>query len=234
MGGDCSKIREVLATAVKDQCMSDVPFGLLLSGGLDSAVVATLLAPILKEMGKEFHTFSVGMPGSPDITAAKMVSEYFGTTHHEHAFQKELRRIFHHLHNVNCQRADRMTMAHGLEARVPFLDPNVIDTVMQVDPELKRIEGESKPEKHALRVLFDGEIPDPVLWRTKAMQCEGVGLNWVEDLQSFCEARVTDEEFARAGLEYAINPPQSKEELYYRKIFESHFREMDKFVHVWS
>ena len=84
----------------------------------------------------------------------------------------------------------------------------------KVDPELKRIEGESKPEKHALRVLFDGEIPDPVLWRTKAMQCEGVGLNWVEDLQSFCEARVTDEEFARAGLEYAINPPQSKEELY--------------------
>ena len=43
----------------------------------------------------------------------------------------ELRRIFHHLHNVNCQRADRMTMAHGLEARVPFLDPRVIDAVMK-------------------------------------------------------------------------------------------------------
>jgi len=100
--GDCSKIREVLATAVKAQCMSDVPFGLLLSGGLDSAVVATLLAPILKEMGKEFHTFSVGMPGSPDITAAKMISEYFGTTHHVHSFEADeafamVEKVIYHL-----------------------------------------------------------------------------------------------------------------------------------------
>ena len=82
----------------------------------------------------------------------------------------------------------------------------------KVDPELKRIEGENKPEKHALRMLFNGEIPDPVLWRTKAMQCEGVGLTWVEDLQAFCEARVTDEEFSRAKSDYLINPPQSKED----------------------
>jgi len=83
-------------------------------------------------------------------------------------------------------------------------------------------------------MLFNGEIPDPVLWRTKAMQCEGVGLTWVEDLQAFCEARVTDEEFSRAKSDYLINPPQSKEELYYRKNFESHFKGMDKFVHVWA
>lgn len=46
--------------------MSDVPFGLLLSGGLDSAVAAVLLKPILEEMGKEFITFNVGMKDSPD------------------------------------------------------------------------------------------------------------------------------------------------------------------------
>jgi asparagine synthase (glutamine-hydrolysing) len=39
-----------------------------------------------------------------------------------------------------------------------------------VDPEYKRIDGETKPEKHALRALFDGEIPEPVLWRTKETQ----------------------------------------------------------------
>ena len=127
-----------------------------------------------------------------------------------------------------------MTMAHGLEARVPFLDPNVIDAVMQVDPEYKRIEGEEKPEKHALRALFDGEIPDPVLWRTKAMQCEGVGLNWVADLQTFCESQVSDEDFAKAESMYPINPPQSKEEMYYRRLFESNYKNMDKFVHVWE
>ena len=66
--------------------MSDVPFGLLLSGGLDSAVVAVILKPILEKMGKEYLTFSVGQPGSPDITAAKMMSEFLGTTHHEYPF----------------------------------------------------------------------------------------------------------------------------------------------------
>ena len=59
---------------------------------------------------------------------------YFRDAPDSASIHKELRRIFHHLHNVNCQRADRMTMAHGLEARVPFLDPKVIDAVMQARP----------------------------------------------------------------------------------------------------
>lgn len=249
--GDPSKIKEILHQAVESQCMSDVPFGLLLSGGLDSAVVATLLAPILQKRGIEFKTFSVGMEGSPDITAARMISQYFGTKHHEHAFnadeafehieqviyhletyepelirsaipnfflarmtsqhvkmvltgegsdelfggylyfrdspdkesfQKELRRIFHHLHNVNCQRADRMTMAHGLEARVPFLDPDVIDEIMKIDPAHKYISAERPAEKHILRAAFEGMMPEEVLWRTKAMQCEGIGMTWVAEL----------------------------------------------------
>ena len=235
--------------------MSDVPFGLFLSGGLDSAVVAALLAPILKERGHEFKTFSVGMEGSPDITAARMISNYFGTKHHEHifnadeafanlekviyhletyepelirsaipnfflaqmtskhvkmvltgegsdelfggylyfrdspdkqSFQKELRRIFGHLHNVNCQRADRMTMAHGLESRVPFLCPEVIDDIMLIDPAHKFISNDRPAEKHILREAFQGTMPDEVLWRTKAMQCEGIGMTWVAELQNRC------------------------------------------------
>jgi len=249
--GDASIIRPILEKAVRDQCMSDVPFGLLLSGGLDSAVVATILKPIMEELGQTYHTFSVGEPDSPDITAARIMSKHVGSTHHEHAFnadeafahiedviyhletyepelirsaipnfflarmtskhvkvvltgegadelfggylyfrdapdstyfQKELRRIFHALHNVNCQRADRMTMAHALEARVPFLDPAVIDAVMKIDPELKTITKDRPAEKHALRAAFEGMIPENVLWRTKAMQCEGVGMTWVPEL----------------------------------------------------
>ena len=48
---NCDAIRSVLEKAVRDQCMSDVPFGLLLSGGLDSAVVAVILKPIMEELG---------------------------------------------------------------------------------------------------------------------------------------------------------------------------------------
>jgi asparagine synthase (glutamine-hydrolysing) len=300
---DTSNVRAALTQAVRDQMMSDVPIGLLLSGGLDSAVIASIIKPMLEETNQEFITFTIGQEGSPDVMAARVMAEDLGTTHHEYLFtseeacavipdviyhletyepelirsaipnyflarlaaqhvkvvltgegsdelfagylyfrdapdgaaiHKELRRIFHHLHNVNCQRADRMTMAHGLEARVPFLDPSVINAVMRVDPELKRIDGEEKPEKHALRALFEGEIPAPVLWRTKAMQCEGVGLNWVETLQQFCEAQVSDADFAAAAEKYKINPPQSKEETYYRQLFDSKFNNMDKFVHVWQ
>lgn len=289
--------------AVERQCMSDVPFGLLLSGGLDSAVVATLLAPILKKRGIEFKTFSVGMEDSPDITAARMISKYFGTTHHEHAFnadeafehiekviyhletyepelirsaipnyflarmtsqkvkmvltgegsdelfggylyfrdspdkqsfQKELRRIFHHLHNVNCQRADRMTMAHGLEARVPFLDPEVIDEIMKIDPKYKFISEEQPAEKHILRAAFEGTMPNEVLWRTKAMQCEGIGMTWVAELQHRCNKMISDEEFALRAEKYPINTPHTKEEMYYRNIFEKYYSGMDKFVHVWD
>jgi asparagine synthase (glutamine-hydrolysing) len=79
-----------------------------------------------------------------------------------------------------------MTMAHGLEARVPFLDPEVIDAVMKIDPKHKTILENRPAEKHALREAFNGTIPDEVLWRTKAMQCEGVGMTWVAELQRRC------------------------------------------------
>lgn len=62
---------------------------------------------------------------------------YFKDAPDSKSFQKELRRVFHKLHNDNNQRGDRMSMAHGLEARVPFLDPNVIDAIMKIDPEHK-------------------------------------------------------------------------------------------------
>lgn len=82
--------------------MSDVPFGLLLSGGLDSAVVAVALKPIIEELKMEFHSFSVGMEGSPDITAARMMSKWLGTTHHEHMFNADeafenIEKVIYHL-----------------------------------------------------------------------------------------------------------------------------------------
>ena len=105
-----------------------------------------------------------------------------------------------------------MTMAHGLEARVPFLDPNVIDAVMKIDPNYKTIHAERPAEKHALRAAFQGTMPDEVLWRTKAMQCEGVGMTWVAELQSRCNKQVSDEDFENRAIEFPLNTPHTKEE----------------------
>ncbi len=87
------KLRKALEDAVHRQLMSDVPYGVLLSGGLDSSVtsaVAKLYADKRIESGDtedawwpKLHSFAVGLKGSPDLEAAKKVAEHLGTIHHE-------------------------------------------------------------------------------------------------------------------------------------------------------
>ena len=88
-----SAIRTSLEDAVRRQLMSDVPYGVLLSGGLDSSVIsasAQKYAPHrVEEDGKSaawwprLHSFAVGLKGAPDLAKAKMVADYIGTVHHE-------------------------------------------------------------------------------------------------------------------------------------------------------
>ena len=70
---------------------------------------------------------------------------------------------------------------------------------------------------------------------SKAMQCEGVGMTWVSTLQKFIsENLVTDAEFEAVEKRFPNNPPQSKEEYYYRSVFDKYFPNCDKFIHVWK
>ena len=59
-------------------------------------------------------------------------------------------------------------------------------------------------------------------------------MTWVAELQRRCNKAISDEEFASAAELFPINTPHTKEEMYYRKIFEKHYHGMDKFVHVWD
>ena len=89
-------IHDALADAVHRQLMSDVPYGVLLSGGLDSSVTSALakrFAAKRIESGDEqtawwpqLHSFSVGLEGSPDLSAAQKVADHIGTVHHEIKF----------------------------------------------------------------------------------------------------------------------------------------------------
>jgi len=89
-------IKDALEAAVHRQLMSDVPYGVLLSGGLDSSVTSAI-AKKYAEMRVEsddtqaawwpqLHSFSVGLEGSPDLAAAKLVADHIGTVHHEIKF----------------------------------------------------------------------------------------------------------------------------------------------------
>ena len=259
---------------------------------------------VINKTGK-IKSFAVGQEGSPDILAARAVSKFLGTEHHEAIFtpedafqvlekivyhmetyepelirssipnyflakktaehvkvvltgegsdeiwsgylyyascvdpkqlQEENRRILKAVQFVNLQRADRMTMAHSLEARVPFFDVDHIATAMALDP-VEKLCGDGangRCEKHFLRKLYQDQLPEEVVWRTKAMQCEGVGMTWVGVLQKYISDNlVSDEEFATASTTFPTNTPHSKEEYYYRSIFEKYYPSCEKFVHVW-
>jgi asparagine synthase (glutamine-hydrolysing) len=87
------QLREALEAAVKRQLMTDVPYGVLLSGGLDSSIVSAVAKKYASKRiegdGKEaawwpqLHSFAVGLEGSPDLAAARKVADHIGTVHHE-------------------------------------------------------------------------------------------------------------------------------------------------------
>lgn len=93
------KLRDALEAAVKRQLMSDVPYGVLLSGGLDSSIISAIAkkhSAMRVESGDQqnawwpqLHSFAVGLVGSPDLIAAKKVADHIGTVHHEINFTVE-------------------------------------------------------------------------------------------------------------------------------------------------
>lgn len=90
------ELRDALEVAVHRQLMSDVPYGVLLSGGLDSSITSAIAKKYAEkriESGDtkeawwpQLHSFSVGLEGSPDLAAAKKVADHIGTVHHEIKF----------------------------------------------------------------------------------------------------------------------------------------------------
>lgn len=87
METQCALIRETLIKACKKRLMSDVPIAFLLSGGLDSSLICSIIKRLVSD--REIHTFSIGIKGSPDLVAAREVADFLGTTHHEYNFTVE-------------------------------------------------------------------------------------------------------------------------------------------------
>ena len=297
-----SELHDSLSSAVKRQLMSDVPYGVLLSGGLDSSITSALAKRFSSkriESGDtqdawwpQLHSFSVGLEGSPDLKAAKVVSDHIGTIHHEIIFTIQegidaLRDVIYHLetydittvrastpmylmaraikslgikmvlsgegadelfggylyfhkapsaeefhnetvrklnklHQYDCLRANKALAAWGIEGRVPFLDKEFIEVAMNINPKDKMI-NKDRIEKWVIRKAFEDYLPDEVLWRQKEQFSDGVGYSWIDSLKDLVSKEITDEQMESASKKYPINPPQNKEEYYYRRIFEEHF-----------
>ena len=222
------------------------PIAALLSGGLDSSLVAAIAASELRPRGTpKLRTFSIGMAGSPDLKYARKVADYIGSSHtaivvspedfreavphvirdiesydvttvrasvgnwllgkyiKEHTdckvvlngdgsdeigggylymrnaptdahFNAETLRLLSEIHMFDVLRSDRCMAAHGLEARTPFLDKQVVQTWLSVPVELRA--SHSRIEKAILREAFElcEILPPDVLWRRKEAFSDGV------------------------------------------------------------
>ncbi len=175
-----------------------------------------LLARVIKSMGIKMV---LSGEGSDEIFGGYL---YFHKAPNAEEFHKETVRKLDSLHLYDNLRANKSLAAWGIEGRVPFLDKEFIDTAMSLNPQDKMC-GKGKIEKHILREAFKEYLPENVVWRQKEQFSDGVGYSWIDSLKDKVNQVITDEMMATAPFKYKINTPQSKEEYFYRSIFNKHF-----------
>lgn len=148
--------------------------------------------------------------------------EYLSDYANPDILQQEMICITEALHNTNLQRADRMSMAFGLEARVPFLDVGVVSLALSFPAAWKLHNG--RVPKHLLRQAFANDLPENIVNRPKQKFSKGAGSSDI--LAELAEHEISDAEFQSESMrlkdEWGYNL-QNKEALYYYKTMREYY-----------
>ncbi|MDC7995392.1 asparagine synthase B [Altibacter sp. HG106] len=183
-----------------------------------------LLARAIKAMGIKMV---LSGEGADEIFGGYL---YFHKAPSAKDFHEENVRKLDKLHMYDCLRANKSLASWGIEGRVPFLDKEFMDVAMRLNPKDKMIiagqdnsRGRQAMEKWVLREAFGNMLPEAVAWRQKEQFSDGVGYSWIDTLKEMVANEVSDEQLANAKYRFPYQTPTSKEEFYYRSIFEEHF-----------
>ena len=144
--------------------------------------------------------------------------DYLKTFEDEEELREELVNIIVRLQDTNLQRADRVTMRHGLEARVPFLDMDLVRFVTRLPVDLKKPH-ENRPEKWLLREACKCLLPPSILQRKKLKFSEGAGS--ADVMAQRIRDRISPDEFERERQITRDFVLRSPEELYYYRIWKN-------------
>ena len=175
-----------------------------------------LMARVIKSMGIKMV---LSGEGADEIFGGYL---YFHKAPDSKEFHEETVRKLDKLYQYDCLRANKSLAAWGIEGRVPFLDKEFIDVAMRINPKDKMINPE-KMEKWVLRKSFEKYLPKSIAWRQKEQFSDGVGYDWIDSLKDLVNEKVSDEMFKNAKFTFPFQTPMSKEEYYYRSIFEKHY-----------
>jgi asparagine synthase (glutamine-hydrolysing) len=149
--------------------------------------------------------------------------DYYRTITCPRQLHRELRRSVCSLHNINLQRVDRLTMAHSIEGRVPFLDLDLIRVAQSIPPELKLLENDNGQiiEKWILRKAFEDLLPAEIVWRDKEQFDEGSGTT--DFLADVIGRWMTTHEAEQYAETHRASDLRSLEECVYHKLLVEAF-----------
>jgi len=166
-------------------------------------------------LGSEYVKVILTGEGADELFAGY---DYYRAIRCPKQLHNELRRSVCSLHNINLQRVDRLTMAHSIEGRVPFLDLDLIRVAQTIPPELKLFENGNGQiiEKWILRKAFEDLLPQEIVWRDKEQFDNGSGTT--DFLTDAVRRWMTSHEAEQYAKTHRISQLKSLEECVYHRL----------------